>query len=258
MKNEYPFLYAVIIGTSAVFIAILLVFQNQQDKKLSSLKEQVKQASAVTSTTEPPASVNMLPRANENPAPANENRNPTTTASAPERDAQNDESPDRHIEQDRKKIADLNLRLSSLEQTAASIRDRASTAEKQQQASVANQNVEIDRQIASVSLSMRTVDQRLDALIGQANANPPESLLQELRSQRLALQNQLEQLNLQKRQASASKQTSDSQISTAATNERDRLRLEQEDIRKQIAEAQADLENWQKRRADQGRVLQAQ
>ena|GEM_PF-6621254 len=253
MKNDYPFLYSFIIGTSAVFIAIMLVFQRQQNKKLSVLREQVKQAHEVTATTQPPTSRSMIPHGQNGNEESNE---PITTGQAT--DTSEVDEPNQHIEQDKKQIADLKLRLASLDQAATAVGDRVTTAQKQQKATVENQNVDLDRQIATVNQSIHEVDQKLQTLIGQANTNPPETVLQQLRTDRLNLQNQLEQLNLQKRQASASGQTNDAQASTAATAERDRIRNEQEDIRKQINQLQVDLENWQKKDADQKRVLQAQ
>lgn len=261
MDSDSKLLFYYIPLATIVFLTAMLVYQHQQTQQVENLKSQLKTAKQAAVAAPVTVIGNNPTKQTQNSTPEEisvtpPNQDPFTVAPETNSNAQN--SPASHIADDDKQIAAVRTQLANLQQGQLSIDDRSGAFKKQQTASTDSQKLAIDEKIALITHSMNELDQRLKTMAEDTSIGPPEVPLRELRAQRVDLQNQLVQLNLQKSQLNAANLETNSETSNEAVAAKDNIRAQQADLRQKLIDLQDDRDSWVKKQSDQQRNLQAQ
>jgi hypothetical protein len=142
------------------------------------------------------------------------------------------------------------------QQTQKSVTDREQAAKQQNVAAASSQQMDIEREMARVTQALRDLDAKIQQATDQAAIRPPDVPIQDLRSQRAALQAQLEQLGLQHQQMAANALNANAQTANQGVAQRDDVRWAQEEIQKRLTDLKADLANWQRRKSEKQNLAQ--
>jgi hypothetical protein len=240
MNSDTKLNVTFIVAATAIFVTALVAYQHQQNKKVKALEAQIKTMSEAVSAQTPSAAASEVSSSNP------QNVATTTQQSDQAPVAQTANTPDQHIDQDNQEIQDLQERLADLKQENGSIDDQAGAYRTQVTANTDGQKLDIDGQISALKQQMNDLDQRIQKNMDQsANYQMPDVPLDVLRNQRLAMEQQIEQLNLQKRQTGAAGQQTAAIAVGEEAAEKEDVRAEQNEIQKRLMDLKADVAKWQ-------------